>query len=268
MKARHALSFILLFLASGCVSNISEEGGPCPCGPGWTCCEEDGVCIREGEMCLTGFQKLLLALEGTWIGTADEAGTMSGSKRIVMEMTLPATGEPTLEGLTGGIMFGEGPDTRPADPDYPRIDEFHNKEDIRDGFMFTFLNMAFLNGRLLADFHIYEQWKEFCEAQTDIYHMAADLYTCNPYGEGWWDVGGEGPDGEEGIIYHGPNGEEIFVTYEKEELCSFVCVCDSSGCTVDISQGPASGNFDLSVDIEKGIILGTSNEGRIEAVKQ
>ena len=110
MSAIRTLSCVLIFLLAGCVSNLSEDGGPCPCGPGWKCCEVDGVCIREGEMCLTKDQKLLVALEGTWIGTASEASTMSGSKRIVMEMTLPETGEPAQRS-EGGT-----PATRPPLP--------------------------------------------------------------------------------------------------------------------------------------------------------
>jgi len=224
--------------------------------------------MRVGDMCLTNFQKLLLALKGTWIGTASSPHTMSDTKRIVFEMTLPVNNEPTLEGLTGGIWFGDELDTTPADPDHPKIDEFRNYSFLRDGFVFTLLNMAILDGRLLADFHAMEQWKEFCEVQTEIYHVASYLYTCIPYGEGWSNVGGEGPDGEDGIIYSGPNGEEIFVSYDKQELCSSVCTCISSGCTVDISEGPYSGNFDLSVDVDNGIMIGTSSEGRIEAFKQ
>ena len=271
MSAVRSLSFVFILLISGCVSNLSEDGGPCPCGPGWKCCgpnEVDGFCIRQGDMCLTDDQKLLLALKGTWIGTAAEARTMRGTKRIVMEMYLPATGEPTLEGLTGGIWFGDEIDTRPVDPEFPRIDEGRSYWEIRDGFKFTLLNMDLLYVRLLAEFDIYEQWKEFCEAQTEVYSTGGDAYTCTPSGAGWWSEEGEGPNGEQGTLHHGPNGEEVFLSLGKKELCDSVCVCDSFGCTEEIGQATPEGQLDLAVDVDSGVIIGTGSEGSIEAIKQ
>ena len=95
-----------------------------------------------------------------------------------------------------------------------------------------------------------------------------DVYICRPAGTGWWSESGTGPNGEEGILYHGPNGEEVFMSWDKVHLCEDVCSCNYSGCTVDINQGPYNGNLDLSIDVDSGILIGTGSEGRVEAVKQ
>jgi hypothetical protein len=253
-------------MGAGCVSNIDEEGSPCPCGPGWKCC--DDVCIKKEAMCLNDAQKLLVALEGTWIGTVSEAHTMSGTNRVVLEMTLPADGEPALDGLTGDIRFGEELDKTPADPEFPRIEDGYTYLDIRDGFRFTLLNMAILEGRLLAEFETAEQWKEFCEAQTKTYSVEDELYLCLPGETSWWKEEGEGPNGEQGMIFHGPNGEEEFLSIGKCQLCENVCECDSSGCSVDIDNATHKGKLDLTVNPETGLMIGDGSEGHIEATKQ
>ncbi len=262
--------FLALTTAIGCVETIDEYGSPCPCGPGWKCCTYQNVCVKKGATCLTEDQSLLVALDGTWIGTASEAHTqtMSGTNRIVMEMTLPANGEPALDGLSGSIWFGEELDTTPADPDFPRITDGYNYLNIRDGFKFTLLNMAILEGRLLAEFEIEEQWKEFCEAQTKTYNVGDDLYLCLSTGNDWWSEEGEGPNGEPGMIFHGPDGEEEFVSIGKCQLCKSVCECDITGCTVNIYQGTHGGKLDLTVNIDSGEIIGDSSVGHIEATKQ
>jgi len=219
-------------------------------------------------MCLNAEQKLLVALEGTWIGTASDAHTMSGTNRIVMEMALPPTDEPTLEGLTGTIWFGEKLDTSSVDPEYPRIDEGYSNVDIRDGFVFTLRDMDLLEGRLLGEFDIFEQWREFCEAQTVTYNISGNLYSCIPNVAFWWSEPGEGPNGEPGVIYHGPDGEEVFISNGKEELCAIVCACDLSGCTQGIGDNTPYGQLDLTVDIGSGVMIGTGSEGSIEATKQ
>src|SRR5438445_437489 len=35
----------------GCVGETALENLPCPCASGWTCCEGDNVCVREGASC-------------------------------------------------------------------------------------------------------------------------------------------------------------------------------------------------------------------------
>jgi hypothetical protein len=229
-----------------------------------------GACgsgVDEGDN-LTAEQKFLLALEGTWVGTADGASTMSGSKRVVFEMALPDDSTPTLEGLSGKIWFGDEIDTSEVDPDFPRIADGAHGGYLRDGFRFDLVNMAIVKDRLLTEFMKEEQWIEFCEAQTMIFEIppGPDAYSCLPSFGG--DCGNVGPNGEEGCIHIPPEGEEIFISWDKHELCRDVCSCDVTSCMVDMSRITNGEKLDITVDIENGVMLGTGGLDRIEAVKQ
>jgi len=229
---------------------------PMACGSG----------VDDGDS-LTSEQALLQALDGTWIGTADEASTMSGSKRVVFEMSLPDDGKPSLDGLSGKMWFGDEIDTSEVDPDFPRMSDGAHEHYLRDGFRFTLMNMAIVKNRLLAEFISEEQWIEFCEAQTMIFEIppGPDAYSCLPSWGG--DCGNVGPNGEDGCIFTLPEGGEIFICWGKEQLCISTCVCDEISCTADISRFNGE-EMDITVDIENGVMIGTGGIGRIEAMKQ
>lgn len=40
-----------MLLMAACAREIPIENAPCPCAVGWTCCEGDNVCVREGSSC-------------------------------------------------------------------------------------------------------------------------------------------------------------------------------------------------------------------------
>jgi hypothetical protein len=229
-----------------------------------------GACgsgVDEGDN-LTDEQKLLVALNGIWVGTADGASTMSGSKRVVFEMALPDDSTPTLEGLSGKIWFGDAIDTSEVDPDFPRIADGAHDGFLRDGFRFSLVNMAIVKDRLLTEFMKEEQWIEFCEAQTMIFEIppGPDAYSCLPSWGG--DCGSVGPNGEDGCIITLPEGGEIFISDGKHEICRDVCLCDATSCTVDMNRISNGEKLDITVDIDNGVLLGTGGLDRIEAVKQ
>lgn len=245
MKLRRPIMVVLLPIILGSCGSGVDEGGN-----------------------LTSEQKLLLALKGTWVGTADGAATMSGSKRVVFEMSLPDDDTPTLEGLTGKIWFGDEIDTSEVDPDFPRIKDGYHEHWLRDGFRFSLVNMAIVKNRLLAEFMTEEQWIEFCEAQTVTFEIppGSGSYSCLPSSGG--DCGAVGPNGEEGCIFTLPEGGEMFISLGKEQLCISTCSCDAATCTVDMSNIRNGEKLDITVDIENGVMLGTGGLDRIEAVKQ
>lgn len=242
-------------LVAGCISNIDEQDSLCPCGPGWKCCKD--ICIREGEMCLED-QSFLLALEGTWIGTADDAPTVSGSNRIEIEISLSPGGEPSLEGLSGTLRFGEDVGPPVVDPDDPGLDVYRS-DSLLDGFVFDILNPDIVDNRLLIEFKPVSQWVGFCEAQTVLYPILADVYRCIP------------PWPNQCIdymcTYENPNGGEVYIKESKKELCRLVCACEETSCTLDESGYPNQ-HLDLTVDIDHGLMLGSGDLGTVEAVRQ
>jgi hypothetical protein len=260
LASRILLVALTAIFVAGCISRIDEEGSPCPCGPGWSCCEVDsvGVCIREGEMCLNEDQKFLLSLEGTWVGTADEAPTASGSRRIEIEISLSHGGEPSLEGLNGTLKFGEDVESPVVDPDDPGLDVY-NEDTLLDGFVFDIINPDIVDSRLLIEFKPASQWIGFCEAQTVLYFTEPNVYTCVP---SW-------PNQcvDHICTFENPEGGEVQVKESKVDLCFIVCRCDETSCTLDES-GHANQRLDLTVDIDNGIMLGTGDVGTIEAVRQ
>jgi hypothetical protein len=223
-----------------------------------------GEGVDDGQE-LTDAQKFLLALKGTWVGTADSAETASGTDRIVFEMILPSDGKPSLEGLTGYVWFGEELDTSPVNPDDPGVAWGDVYFVLREGYRFELQDMAIVSDRLFAKFSVHSQWAEFCEAQTEVYERHAGsqgiVYHCVP------DWGTSSDENDENCIMWGPNGEEWPYKCSTIELCQDVCDCDSQSCTIDESDGP-SHELDINVDIENGVMLGTGSLGRIEAVKQ
>lgn len=38
-------------LVGACTSELPLEGRPCPCADGWQCCEDQNVCVPEGDAC-------------------------------------------------------------------------------------------------------------------------------------------------------------------------------------------------------------------------
>lgn len=225
-----------------------------------------GACgngVDDGDN-LTSEQKLLQALDGTWIGTADGASTMSGSKRVVFTMTLPADERPSLEGLTGTIWFGEEIDTSQCDPKNPPIVD-GRVDFIRDGYVFELINMAIVKNRLMAGFNQVLQWSDCCEAITDIYENESNSYFCMPTWGG--DCGPLGPQGEEGCILEGPNGESVFMSDGEMALCMNACECNESSCYVYFNPLSSGVELDITVDIANGVMLG-EGLGRIEAMKQ
>ncbi len=221
-------------------------------------------CGSGSDSGLTEEQKFLLALRGTWIGTADEVHVLSASNRVVMDMTLPEDGGPALEGLTGDIWFGEEIGASECDPDDPELE--HQRYDFfRDGYVFELTDMAIVKNRLMAKFVYLIQWKECCEAITQIYSHDNGFYHCMPTWGG--DCGSVGPNGEEGCMLQGPDGETVFMSSSRMDLCMNLCSCDATSCTIEQSMTERGVELDLTVDIENGVMLGTGL-GRIEAVKQ
>ena len=221
-----------------------------------------GACgsgIDEGDD-LTDEQKMMVALEGTWIGTADSFTTISGTDRIVIEMSLPSDGKPRLEGLSGTIWVGDELDTSEVDPDDPGLEHAYIDNRLREGCRFELMNIAIVSARILMEFQSDTQWTEFCEAQTEIYHWSESNYSCTPY---WWETHCDGS----GICVIKPPGEEdISVTRGKIDLCERICDCDATSCTVEqLEKGDYE--LDITVDIENGVMLG-EGLGRIEAIKQ
>jgi hypothetical protein len=48
------MRFALVMLAAsstGCVAHVGLDDAPCPCGPGYTCCNTLALCVREGAIC-------------------------------------------------------------------------------------------------------------------------------------------------------------------------------------------------------------------------
>lgn len=231
-----------------------------------------GACgngVDEGGI-FTEEQKLLIALEGTWVGMTDEAVTFSSDQSVVLNMTLPGDGKPRLEGLAGTIRLGGEIDNTQVDPDIPNY-PLSNWYAIRDGFIFDLQEMAIVSNRLIAEFEAMMQWSDFCEAQAIVYDNGGGFYRCIPGGQDWsGDCGPtKGPDGGEGCIYTGPNSEEVIVGQTKIDLCMFVCSCDADGCTVDAETVEHGHNeLDIAVDIDDGVMLGTGSLGRLEATKQ
>lgn len=213
---------------------------------------------------LTEEQKFLVALDGTWVGTVEDANVMSGSKRVVMEMTLPDDGEPRLEGLTGSIWFGEAIDKTPCDPKNPPIED-ERTDFIRDGHVFELLDMAIVKDRLMARFHQVLQWSDCCEAIDTIYEHNPSSYHCMPTWGG--DCGAIGPEGQEGCLLEGPNGESVFMSSGEMALCMNTCECGQNGCYVHYNPLHRGVELDITVDIQNGVMLG-EGLGRIEAMKQ
>lgn len=46
-----AVLLSLLGLVAACTSELPLEGRPCPCADGWQCCEDQNVCVPEGDAC-------------------------------------------------------------------------------------------------------------------------------------------------------------------------------------------------------------------------
>jgi len=259
MNVMRALICVWILLVSGCVSNLSEDGGPCPCGPGWECCNVDYTCIREGEMCLTEIQNFLLSLQGTWIGTADEAPTASGSKRMEMEIFLQPGGEPSLGGLSGALRFGEDVEPPVVDPDDPGLDIYYENS-LLDGYIFDILNPAIVNNRLLIEFKHVSQWVGFCEAQTVLYLTGQDAYSCAPPWPNDCDM-------DHNCIFENPEGGEVQMKESKINICFLLCICDEYSCTLRENEY-SNQRLDLTVDIDNGIMHGIGSVGRIDAVRQ
>jgi len=208
----------------------------------------------------TDEERFLLAIEGTWIGTAEFARTISGSTSVVIRLTLPNNDEPALEGLNGTIQFGEENNTSPVDPNNPGIGG-EDYDVFRDGYIFDLLDMAIVANRLLARFFPVTQWLDFCEAQTDLFQWDSGMYSCAPD----WPCDCYGI--EEPCRFTGPSGEEIYMNQGKIALCRHVCRCESTGCTVNINEHGVGVELDFAVDTENGVMLGTGL-GRIEAIRQ
>ena len=81
------------------------------------------------------------------------------------------------------------------------------------------------------------------------------------------DCGPLGPEGQEGGVLEGPNGESVFMSSNEMALCMNACDCNESGCYVIFNPQNAGVELDLTVDMEKGVMIG-EGLGRIEAVKQ
>lgn len=215
------------------------------------------------DMNLTEQQKFLAELEGTWVGTAEHAWTVSGSRAIEFQMDLPEDGLPALEGLTGTVRFGGSYTPVEIDPDDPQIELSNDYRQLRDGYPFEMVDISLVGNRLLASFQFHRQWKEFCEAQTEIYEGEEGVYySCGPQPPNW-----ECPlySGDPYKTCEGPNGEEVTMLTVKIDVCNWACECDASSCTSNHGGGT---EMDITVDTRNGAMLGVGDLGRIEAVKQ
>jgi hypothetical protein len=261
MKATRAFGVCLLIyamLSAGCISGIGEEGSPCPCGPGWKCCNVDDVCVREGDMCLTEEQNLLLALEGTWVGTADDANTASGSKRIEIRISLPPGGASSFNDISGTIRFGMDVGPPVVDPDDPGLDVY-NEDSLLDGFVFDILKPAFVNGRMLLEYKPVSQWVDFCNAQSVLYLAGPDAYCCAPP----W----PGQCIDHICTFENPEGGELQMKESKKEVCFSLCVCDEFSCILR-EKFYSNRHMDLTIDVDDGLMLGTGDDGTVQAVRQ
>ena len=45
------LAAAAVFAVPACTANLDVDGRPCPCSDGWTCCETQNVCVRQGGAC-------------------------------------------------------------------------------------------------------------------------------------------------------------------------------------------------------------------------
>jgi len=220
-------------------------------------CGSDGMTEQE---------RFLKLLEGTWVGTAEDVLTVEGSNRINMNLALPADGKPALAGLTGTIWFGERSSPPEVNPDDPGVGDYAYFQLWIDGFSFELVDMAIVDNRLMAGFNRMNQWGPFCEAQTEIYtwENSPGYYSCLP--DGGASCGPLGPNGEECCVFEGLDGEDIFITPGKMELCMQTCRCEVDGCALAEEESRAVVELDLTVDVENGLMLG-DGLGRIEAVR-
>ena len=263
--SKYIFPLICILLFAACIQELSLEGRPCPCAAGWKCCS-DNICIPVHTECNNDFteeQKFLLALEGNWVGSAEDVRTKSGSTDMRMVITLPQDGEPSLDGLVGTIVFGQDVEAGTCDPDDPPGDT--DFDSIRDGYWFELMDIAIVNDRLLAAVKTGEQWTECCQAIDDIFECIVDgiytIYSCDPC-PGW-----DPEPGDEGYyLYTGPNGEEFLMSGKRQGMCmaEMICRCDQFSC--DISGGGKIYDLDITVDIDNGVMAGTGL-GRIEAIK-
>ena len=49
---------------AACAAKVTEEGQPCPCGLGWTCCFDRGVCLEDANACRSQPPDSSVAIEG------------------------------------------------------------------------------------------------------------------------------------------------------------------------------------------------------------
>ena len=92
-----------------------------------------------------------------------------------------------------------------------------------------------------------------------IYPSGPEVYSCIPT----W----PGPCTSFVCTLENPEGGEIQVKISKMDLCTHVCRCDEFSCTIHENEH-VNQRMDLTVDIDNGLMLGTGDLGRIEAVRQ
>lgn len=51
MRPSNSWLLLILLLPLACVRDADENGRPCPCSSGWSCCPSTGTCVADGQSC-------------------------------------------------------------------------------------------------------------------------------------------------------------------------------------------------------------------------